>query len=110
MTTLSKEKLEQALASVPSEVSSEMKSYNLKLRQIEDKSKCLRVQFLDWFSDKLLNWSNSCHEMSVRIDSPCVIKVTPRKREESQHAKENKEIARLKELLEKERAKQEGTK
>jgi hypothetical protein len=103
MTTLSKEKLEQALASVPSEVSLEMKSYNLKLREIEDKSKCLRVQFLDWFSDKLLNWSNRCHEMSVRIDSPCVIKVTPRKREESQHAKESKEIARLKELLEKER-------
>jgi hypothetical protein len=108
MTTLSKEKLEQALASVPSEVSLEMKSYNLRLREIEDKSKCLRVQFLDWFSDKLLNWSNRCHEMSVRIDSPCVIKVTPRKREESQHAKESKEIARLKELLEKERKRNEG--
>jgi hypothetical protein len=43
--------------------------------------------------------------MSVRIDSPCIIKVEPRKREESQHAKESKEIARLKELLEKERNK-----
>ena len=82
-----------------------MYSYNEKLREIEEKSKCLRVQFLDWLSDKLLNWSNRCHEMSVRIDSPCVIKVEPRKREESQHAKESKEIARLKELLEKERNK-----
>ena len=101
MTTLSKERIEKALNSPPSEVSKDMKTMLTKLNEIEEKSKCLRVQFLDWFSDKLLNWSNRCHEMSVRIDSPCVIKVTPRKREDSQHAKESKEIARLKELLEK---------
>lgn len=88
---------------IPSEVSLEMKSYNQKLREIEDKSKCLRVQFLDWLSDKLLSWSNRIHEMSAHIDSPCVIKVEPRKREQSKHAIESKEIARLKELLEKER-------
>ena len=105
MATISKERIEQALASGPSEVSLEMKNMLGKLNEIEEKSKCLRVQFLDWLSDKLLNWSNRCHELSVRIDSPCVIKVEPRKREESQHAKESKEIARLKELLEKERNK-----
>lgn len=86
----------------------EMKGLLTKFHDIEEKNKCLRVQFLDWLSDKLLNWSNRCHEMSVRIDSPCVIKVEPRKREESQHAKESKEIARLKELLEKERKRNEG--
>lgn len=108
-TTITKEKVEEIKqrveTSAPSKVSLEMKNYNLKLREIEEKSKCLRVQFLDWFSDKLLNWSNRIHEMSVRIDSPCVIKVEPRKREDSQHAKESKEIARLKELLEQERNK-----
>lgn len=108
MTTVSKERIEKALAAGPSKASLEMKNYNLKLREIEEKSKCLRVQFLDWLSDKLLNWSNRCHEMSVRIDSPCVIKVEPRKREESQHAKESKEIARLKELLEQEKERNKG--
>ena len=46
--------------------------------------------------------------MSVRIDSPCVIKVEPRKREESQHAKESKQITRLKELLEQEKQRNKG--
>ena len=109
MATISKERVEEikqtSFTKASSEIAKEMYSYNEKLREIEEKSKCLRVQFLDWLSDKLLNWSNRCHEMSVRIDSPCVIKVEPRKREESQHAKESKEIARLKELLEKERNK-----
>ena len=105
MTVLTKERIEGALNSPPSELSKDMKSMLTKLNEIEEKSKCLRVQFLDWLSDKLLNWSNRCHEMSVRIDSPCVIKVEPRKREESQHAKESKEIARLKDLLEKEKNK-----
>ena len=73
-----------------------------KLQTIEDKNKCLRVQFLDWLSDKLLDWSNDIHEISVRIDTPCVIKVEPRTKQESKSAKENKEIVRLKELLKKE--------
>jgi hypothetical protein len=101
--SLSKERIEKALKSPPSELSNEMKSLRAKLDKIEEKNKCLRVQFLDWLSDKLLNWSNRCHEMSVRIDSPCVIKIEPRKREESQHAKESKEITRLRELLKEER-------
>lgn len=88
-------------------VGSEMLDVLKKFEKIEEKSKCLRVQFLDWLSDKLLNWSNRIHVMSVRIDSPCVIKVEPRKKEASKNAIENKEIARLKELLEKERTKKE---
>ena len=102
---LSKERIEQAKNAPPSELSLEMKSMLGKLNDIEEKSKCLRVQFLDWLSDKLLSWSNRIHEMSVRIDSPCIIKVEPRKREESKHAIESREINRLKELLEKEREK-----
>ena len=88
-------------------VGSEMLDVLKKFEKIEEKSKCLRVQFLDWLSDKLLNWSNRIHVMSVRIDSPCVIKVEPRKKTDSKNAIENKEIARLKELLEKERTKKE---
>ena len=85
-----------------SPVGEEMLGFLKKFEQIEEKSKCLRVQFLDWLSDKLLNWSNKCHVMSVNIDSPCVIKVEPRKKEDSRDAKERKEIARLKELLSRE--------
>ena len=78
----------------------EMKAWLNKFHDIEEKNKCLRVQFLDWLSDKLLDWSNSIHEMSVRIDSPCVIKVAPRKKEESNDAKERKEIIKLKANIE----------
>lgn len=110
--TITKERVEEikqkSFTKASSEIAKEMYSYNEKLREIEEKSKCLRVQFLDWLSDKLLNWSNRCHEMSVRIDSPCVIKVEPRKREESQHAKESKQITRLKELLEQEKQRNKG--
>ena len=81
------------------EIGEEMLGWLHKFEEIEEKNKCLRVQFLDWLSDKFLDWSNKCHVMSVKIDSPCVIKVEPRKREESRDAKERKEIARLKELL-----------
>ena len=70
-----------------------------RLDQIQEKNKCLRVQFLDWFSDKLLDWSSRVNEISRRIDSPCVIKVEPRKKEHSRAAKEAKEVARLRELL-----------
>lgn len=46
-----------------------------KFQKIELKERCLRVKFLDWLSAKLLQWSKSVHEMSVKIDSPCVIKL-----------------------------------
>ena len=82
-----------------SEAGEEMLGWLKKFEEIEEKSKCLRVQFLDWLSDKLLDWSNKIHVMSVKIDSPCVIKVEPRKKEDSRDAHERKEIARLKELL-----------
>lgn len=88
----------------PNPVADEMKDLWTKLNKIEAKEKCLRVQFLDWLSDKLLNWSNRVHVMSCKIDSPCVIEVAPRKKEESKHAKDSKELARMKELLANERA------
>ena len=83
-----------------SEAGKEMLGWLKKFEQIEEKNKCLRVQFLDWLSDKLLDWSNKCHVASVKIDSPCVIKVEPRKKEESRDAKERKQVAQLKEDLE----------
>ena len=83
-------------------VGSEILDVLQKFEKIEEKSKCLRVQFLDWLSDKLLDWSNRVHMMAANIDSPCIIKVEPRKKEESKSAKENKEIARIRELLGKE--------
>lgn len=46
-----------------------------KFQKIELKERCLRVKFLDWLSDKLLTCSKKAHEMSVKIDSPCVIKL-----------------------------------
>ena len=82
----------------------ELKNIWAKLQKIEAKEKCLRVQFLDWLSDKLLSWSNRVHVMSCNIDSPCLIEVAPRKKEESKLAKESKELARMKELLANERA------
>ena len=81
-------------------VGQEMLGFLKKFEEIEQKNKCLRVQFLDWLSDKLLDWSNKCHVASVKIDSPCVLKVEPRKKEESNDAKERKQIAWLKEDIE----------
>jgi len=49
------------------------------LQRIEQKERCIRVKFLDWLSDKLLSWSKSVHQMSVKIDSPCVIKLPEKK-------------------------------
>lgn len=83
------------------QVGEEMLGWLHKFEEIEEKNRCLRVQFLDWLSDKLLDWSNKCHVMSVKIDSPCVIKVEPRTKEESKDAKERAEIAKLKENIEK---------
>ena len=50
-----------------------------KFKQIEQKERCLRVKFLDWLSDKLLTWSKRVHQMSVSIDSPCVIRLPEKK-------------------------------
>ena len=97
---LTQERIDEARKSGPSKDALEMQSWLNKFHDIEEKNKCLRVQFLDWLSDKLLNWSNSIHVMSVKIDSPCVIKVEPRKKEDSKDAHERKEIAKLKENIE----------
>lgn len=56
-----------------------VKNVMAKFDQIEQKQRCLRVRFLDWLSDKLLAWSKKAHEMSVKIDSPCVIKLPEKK-------------------------------
>ena len=56
-----------------------VKNVMAKFEQIELKERCLRVKFLDWLSDKLLSWSKRVHEMSVKIDSPCVIKLPEKK-------------------------------
>ena len=77
----------------------EMLTVLTRLQKIEAKEKCLRVQFLDWLSNTLLNWSNRIHVVSSNIDSPCIIEVAPRKREDSKHAKESKEMVRLREQL-----------
>lgn len=92
----------------PNPLADEMKDIWSKLNKIEAKERCLRVQFLDWLSDKLLDWSNRIHVMSSKIDSPCLIEVAPRKKEDSHHFKESKEIARLKALLKEEREKNNG--
>ena len=56
-----------------------VKNVMAKFEQIEQKERCLRAKFLDWLSDKLLSWSKSVHQMSVRIDSPCAIKLPEKK-------------------------------
>ena len=43
--------------------------------KIEAKQACMRVQFLDWLSCKLLDYSKKVHEASVKINSPCIITV-----------------------------------
>lgn len=59
-----------------------------KFQKIEQKERCLRVKFLDWLSDKLLIWSKKTHQMSVNIDSPCVIRLP--EKQEKHKIKENK--------------------
>lgn len=66
-----------------------------KLENIEAKEKCLRVRFLDWLSDKLLDWSNRVHLMASRINSPCLIEIAPRNREDSNHFKDSLIIKQL---------------
>ena len=51
------------------------KSYKVRSEQIEAKQACMRVQFLDWLSGKLLEWSKKTKEISDHIDSPCFIKL-----------------------------------
>ena len=54
-----------------------------KFKKIELKERCLRVKFLDWLSAKLLDWSKKVHDVSIRIDSPCVIKLPENKTQKS---------------------------
>lgn len=70
-----------------------------EFERIEKKNRCLRVRFLDWLSDTLLNWSNRIHVVSNNIDNPCILEVAPRKREDSKHAEESKRIVQLRERI-----------
>jgi hypothetical protein len=49
-----------------------------KFERIEEKNRCLRVQFLDWLSAKMHVWADGVKAMSDRIDSPCIIKIEPK--------------------------------
>jgi len=71
-----------------------------RFQEIEEKNKCLRVKFLDWLSNTLLDWSNQVHVVASNIDSPCVIKVAPRTREDSNNYKVNKELQHKEEIIE----------
>ena len=51
-----------------------------KFKRIEEKNRCLRVQFLDWLSVKMHAWADGVKAMSDRIDSPCIIKVEPKRK------------------------------
>ena len=50
-----------------------------KFEKIQEKNRCLRVQFLDWLSVKMHAWADGVKAMSDRIDSPCIIKVEPKR-------------------------------
>ena len=51
-----------------------------KFERIEEKNRCLRVQFLDWLSVKMHAWADGVKAISDRIDSPCIIKVEPKRK------------------------------
>ena len=51
-----------------------------KFEKIQEKNRCLRVQFLDWLSVKMHAWADGVKAMSDRIDSPCIIKVEPNRK------------------------------
>ena len=51
-----------------------------KFKRIEEKNRCLRVQFLDWLSVKMHAWADGVKAMSDRIDSPCIIKIEPKRK------------------------------
>jgi hypothetical protein len=51
-----------------------------KFEKIQEKNRCLRVQFLDWLSVKMHAWADGVKAMSDRIDSPCIIKVDPKRK------------------------------
>jgi hypothetical protein len=51
-----------------------------KFERIQEKNRCLRVQFLDWLSVKMHAWADGVKAMSDRIDSPCIIKVEPKRK------------------------------
>ena len=57
------------------EVRNELDHVIKKLERVEGKNRCLRVRMLDWLSDTFHHWGDICHQKSVKIDSPCVIRM-----------------------------------
>ena len=51
-----------------------------QFEKIQEKKRCLRVKFLDWLSLKMHSWADGVKAMSDRIDSPCIIKVEPKRK------------------------------
>jgi hypothetical protein len=51
-----------------------------KFEKIQEKNRCLRVQFLDWLSVKMHAWADGVKAISDRIDSPCIIKIEPKRK------------------------------
>jgi hypothetical protein len=60
--------------------SEDIRNVMQKFKRIEEKNRCLRVQFLDWLSVKMHAWADGVKAMSDRIDSPCIIKVEPKRK------------------------------
>jgi hypothetical protein len=54
-----------------------------KLNKVEEKNRCIRVRMFDWLSDLFADWSKRCHERSVKIDSPCAIRLPESGKENS---------------------------
>jgi len=54
----------------------EMNMIMRKLSNVEEKNRCVRVRMYDWLSERFAHLSKVCHEKSVKIDSPCAIKLS----------------------------------
>ena len=54
----------------------EMNMIMRKLNTVEEKNRCVRVRMYDWLSERFAHLSKVCHEKSVKIDSPCAIKLS----------------------------------
>ena len=57
------------------QLKNELNNVITKLERIEEKNRCFRVRMLDWLSDTFHHWGDICHQKSVKIDSPCVIRM-----------------------------------
>jgi hypothetical protein len=114
--TVVQERIEQAGGQT--EEAKDMMSLTQRLNAINDKSSCLRVQILDWTSEKLLSLSNKVlsvrnkvNSISDNIHSPCIIKLEPREKSvdelELSYNIDHKNLEVIKEILQREKVEQE---